>query len=388
MNRDPHDDVFLAIDDGGHALGTEQKPMQERNGVQLPNIEKELDRLWDQNEGGSRTRACLFTLVVFVQERCRSDYFDTLVSAVTEQYPCRIIYIKANPDPKQDYFHSSVSVEALGQGNQKTTCDKITLEVSASQLGRVPFIVSPHLVPDLPIYLMWGQDPTTETQVLPQLTRFATRVVFDPECTNDLHRFSREILQRIGKSGADILDLNWARCHGWRELLASVYSKDDDIKRLSACCNIDIVYNCRETPSIQYLDLQALYLQAWLAAQLGWRYAGRKARDGREDTTTYTSKSETITVKLIGREVEDLPSGKILQLDLRTSDGYHTQLQRQGASRQVRVIRSSPSLCELPYFAVISQLTRQHSLLREVFYEHMGGHYHHMLQALTQILQS
>jgi glucose-6-phosphate dehydrogenase assembly protein OpcA len=270
----------------------------------------------------------------------------------------------------------------IGSGSQAVACDQITIEVSASQLHRVPFILLPHIVPDLPVYLMWGQDPTVENEILPRLEQFATRVVFDPGCTTSISHFGSEILRQIEMTGPEILDLTWARVSAWRELIAGMYNSVEDLERLRRSTHIDVIYahhGCDERLSC---SLQALYLQAWLAARLGWSYVSREEPKGR-----LLIHYQGVTVSLHGMERCDLPLGSLLRIDIHSEDGYHTQLERKKETRQVVIQRSSPALCELPYSVYLSLLTRQHSLLSEIFYQPVGKHYPEMLQTLTKVWQ-
>ena len=93
---------------------------------------------------------------------------------------------------------------------RQRTYDQLIIHVSGKELDKVPFVVMPYLIPDVPIYLLWGQDPTLDDKVLPFFKNFASRVIFDASSTDDLSAFAERALKRGSPTGDNFMDISWA----------------------------------------------------------------------------------------------------------------------------------------------------------------------------------
>jgi len=242
------------------------------------NIPAQLQKLkGSANEDGSRS--CLFNLIVYTHEPRRTAYFEGIVKIIKTQFPCRIISITGNPQAKESYFRVKMTTEKNSDGTG-FACDHIYIDATGQDLNRVYFLLMPLFVPDLPIYLLWGQDPTTEYTILPHLEYFATRLIFDAETTEDLHQFSREMLNRMATSSIQVIDMNWARIGGWKEVLAEVCDSQERLDQLAKASSITLKYNNKPSDLFTHPETQAIYLQAWLAACLNWCYVNAEKNDG------------------------------------------------------------------------------------------------------------
>src|SRR5690606_30682390 len=132
---------------------------------------------------------------------------------------------------------------------------------------KVPFVLLPHILPDLPIYVIWSEDPSESSTLFSQLQLLATRFIFDSESIKDLSTFAHTLLNFEKTFHCDIADLNWARIENWRLLIGSTFHSEERLNTLKQATEIQIVYNTRETATY-HTQFQPLYLQGWLATQL------------------------------------------------------------------------------------------------------------------------
>jgi glucose-6-phosphate dehydrogenase assembly protein OpcA len=165
--------------------------------IRLADIEKELNGLWETQKDKKLIKASLFNLIIYADVKEKSDFLDDMVKTILEKYPCRIIFISGNTDALKNSLRTSVANIIVGKGENAVACDRIHIDVSPQQLHRVPFIIFPLLIPDLPIYLLWGKDPTGEMDILPHLRPYASRLIFDSDSTYNLQDFSRKMLKEI-----------------------------------------------------------------------------------------------------------------------------------------------------------------------------------------------
>jgi glucose-6-phosphate dehydrogenase assembly protein OpcA len=333
-------------------------------------IESELMRLWE-GLAKEKMRACLFNLIVFNKLSSRTDYIRGIVQKVSEKYPCRVLFISSDPESERPYLKTAVSVV----GNGSIACDYIDIGVSGSEIERIPFLLLPHLIPDLPISLLWTEDPSVEHSLFAPLSKLATRIIFDSESADSLLAFSQKILRLRAETGIDTADLNWARIEGWRDLIASLFHSGE---RLELIQDVKITYNCRKTESFCHLKVQSMYLLAWLSSRLNWDF---KNGSKKLEFTFERQKAE-----IRSAEWEKLGSGTVISIDLSTSDGhlYHCARDEKQYHR-VSIQTSSPEQCELPYQFTLGQTATGQSLVKEIITKGTSAHYLDMLKELGQM---
>lgn len=362
--------------------------MVEAVDIQIPNIEKDLTGLSRQAGNKSQFKACLFTLVIYVHENRLVDYYQELVDTILDKFPCRIIFIHGDNQSSKPYLHANVSNVTSGksntQGSSIIACDQISVKASTDQLFRVPYLVTPHLVPDLPVYLLWGQNPFEENVIFPFLQPFASRVVFDSECSASLSLFCREMEKSLNVLKMDIMDINWALVSNWRDVLSNVFDRREKIDELSLIKSITIEYAHNRSETRLHPEIRAIYLQGWLAARLKWRY--RLAERFQENIIiSYFTDATPVVVALAPKMNIDLPSGTITTVDINMTNGRSYYIKRKPNLSQVIVHASSKETCDLPFSLPLSGVNRGLSFIKETFFSPLGNHYHEMLKSIVQI---
>lgn len=327
-------------------------------------------------------KACLFNLMVYT-DPSRSQYFHNIIFSIIEKFPCRIFFIECSVDDSQNYLQVAVSNEITGKGGTKIACDEITIQTTQSQLKRTPFIILPNLVPDLPIYLLWGQDPTHENEIFPSLQKLAKRVIYDAECSSNLSSFSIKILQQLDTMKTDVMDLNWAIIEGWRDVLAQTFSTPESIQHLKNCKSMQVYFNARESQQIFGFEIQAAYLQAWIASQMDWKFISMSTSE-KQRTITYSSNGQEIAVALIPQQKANLIPGTILSFELESFNDHTYSITRKTTQSQVSVYISSSEKCELPFTLPLPNLQRGGAFAKAIFYQSSNGHYRRMLKMLAQ----
>ena len=255
-------------------------------------------------------KACLFNLIVYAQEEKRTAYLKDLETSILEKFPCRIIFIQFKPDDPK--FLEVTMNKDVGM-NRKFYCDELLIRAGSEMIAKVPFAVIPNLVPDLPIYLLWGQDPTSEKEILPRLEKYASKIIFDSECSANLQTFAQEMLTFMKKHDSEVMDLNWASIAGWRDALATVFDNEELINIRKTANSIRITYNKQETEYIRTHETKSIYLQSWLASRLNWKFHSGKM-DGDSRVTRYQNTQSETLITLTPKKEEGLPAGAIISL--------------------------------------------------------------------------
>ena len=351
--------------------------------VKPSEIEKQLAKIWDTLQGTGKTRASLFNLIIYTAKNPRMNYLYQVAQKLIEKFPSRILFVTIDDTAPADSVKTSVSVMAAESKTNATACDLINIVLSSKNQERAPFMVLPHLLTDLPIYLLWGDDPSKINPISQKLEKLATRVIFDSESTKDLVAFAKAILTHKKASGSDIADLNWARTEGWRQLLAETFKSSERLNLLKQTKTLTITYNCLESEFFCHTKIQALYLQAWLASQMHWELTSTKV-NGKATHLEYNKK---ISVVLTPKSVPSLTPGRILEISFLGEDDCHFQFIRSEESSQiVNVHHSTPHFCQLPLQFVLDRYESGQSLVKEIFHKGTSHHYLSVLHHLSEVI--
>jgi|694.fasta_scaffold01500_17 glucose-6-phosphate dehydrogenase assembly protein OpcA len=354
--------------------------------IQVGNIDEELNKLWESQAQKNQVRACLFNLIIYSHEQRRAAYLHQIVQAILDKFPCRIIFIQAVKDVSEEFLRASVSNAMVGQGDVTIACDQINIDATENQIHRVPFVVLPILVPDLPVYLVWGQDPTSEERILPHLQRFASRLIFDSESADNLPDFSQKILHLLDTTSLEIRDVKWASIGGWRDIFTQTFDSPQRIEHLRTCKDLQITYNGRKSIFVTHTEITPLYFQAWIAAQFDWILISMETKEEFRHLN-YRSGEHKIRVTLIPEDIPDLTAGSLTSIQVQSSDADETTytIIRQAEQPRVAVHLANLEKCDIPFFLPLNELTNSTAFMAEIFYRKTSHHYRNMLAAIAMI---
>ncbi len=356
--------------------------------IQVPDIENELKQLAKQGGQTKRIRACLFTLVIYARDTHRAHYMDEIVEMILEKFPCRVIFVRTDQNPETEHLLVKVSQVVSGRsaisGGVTIACDRIDIDASPQELARIPSVVVPHLVPDLPVYLLWGQIPYHDNELFPALQKYATRVIFDSECATDMGMFCRDMIKHLD-DGLEVMDINWALLSNWRDLLAQLFGNEEKFSFLSNCKSLVINYNKTQKYTMAHPEIRGLYLQGWLASRLGLRFHDMVPHEENIVISYVANDNAPVIMALAPREEPTAPPGAILSMELTTIDGRSIAMVRKPNLPQVLVHVSTPEICELPIVLPLPNVNRGLTFLKEIFFSALGDHYKEMLVILNQM---
>lgn len=353
--------------------------------ISLINIDSELKRLWDEKQGENKIRASLFNLILYVQKDEGSGYYQKLVKSVISKFPCRVLLIIDDQKSNTEYLKNSVSSETLGIGETQIYCEIIQIEVAGKLLERVPFLILPHLLPDLPIYILWTQDPSNENVILRHFEPLAHRIVFDAGLSFDLQAYSRSVISLVQRIPSEIGDLRWTACSGWRNLFAQVFSEVDAFFALTQSKMIRIYYNGKVSSALQNPLAEALYFHAWLASRLNWKFSGIERSEGNL-RISYKRPLTEVVFLIIPQDSNELKQGALISIEIESqkNKGFFS-FKRHPQSRQVFLQYSDKDRCDLPTVTNLSGIPEGQEIIQEIFYPSAKQHYRDTLELLSQI---
>ncbi len=350
----------------------------EGNLVPPSQIQSELTRIWDSLQSENKMRASLFNLIFYTPKTERTDYIRTIAEKVIEKYPARVLFITADKKAKDDFLQTKVSVVFAGQ--YEIACDLIQIDVSLKNRLKVPLIILPHLLTDLPIYLIWADDPTKEDPLLKQFEKMADRLIFDSECCENLSKFAKTVLA-LSLHG-DIADLNWGRIESWRNLLSSTFYSEERLADLKKTDTLQLFYNKRKTASYCHTALQSIYLQGWIACQLNWKLIKARTHHG-DYFIEYERLGGKVQVALYPEEHETVQAGSIVSVELITKDKVHYSFGRDLAlPHQISMRFSTLEKCTIPLKYLFAKAESGQSLVREISHKGTSSHFLKLLHLL------
>lgn len=299
-------------------------------------------------------KGSLFNLIIYTDEPRRTEYFHEMVHLLILKFPCRVIFITCDPEADENFIETN-PLNAKGQ------CDRIKIRTSKSNLERVPFIILPHIVPDLPVYFLWGEDPTKIDNSLKPLLKIATRLIYDSESCNNLPSFSKNIIDLIEKLNIDFMDIDWALLRGWRELIAQTFNSSKNLELLARCDHVKITYNALPSLFVERSTTKALYLQAWICSRL----------------------KRKLKVTLIPTETPKLATGSLLKVEF-LDDTVGVTINRLLDQPRAVIHVTTEEKCELPFTYPLPNHEKGLAFMKEIFYFRISDQYEKMLQELNE----
>jgi hypothetical protein len=348
-------------------------------------IQNALNRIWESLETTNVARACLFNLIFFTHKDHRTSYIHRLAQKVVEKFPSRVIFVSADKKSTQDFLKTEVSILSSSKGEFDVACDYIQVETGGAYHERIPFVILPHLLPDLPVYLLWAEDPSKEDPLSDHLGQLAGRLIFDSESTDHLPRFANSLLDHYGKLHCDIADLNWARIESWRDMLSMAFYSEDKLKQIQHAKRILITFNAQETAFFCHTKIQAIYLQAWLSCQLRWGFQTLKI-DKNKLCFIYKGEFNPIEITLFSEQHAKLPPGLILSIEVLTSENEQFKFNRNlEQMHQIIYQHSTPSQCNLPSYYIFTKAESGHSLVKEICHRRTSEHFLKVLNLVKKM---
>lgn len=347
----------------------------------FPIIADELAKIREQQKNEGRVFANLFTLILYAQEQSKIETLRNIVQSVIKKFPCRIIFIEGHLN---EDFDIKIDVSSIVDTNNDSyiACDSITIFVGKHGLQRVPSLVLPTILPDLPVHLFWGDEPSKDDALFSLLEKIANRLIFLGPEAEGLQAFSTKTLQSFDTHPCAILDFDWALIGGWRDVLSSCLS-ETFVEELNKIESIHLIYNSSSNAMIAHPDICAIYLLFWLASRMGWTLKNNQLTN-QSFEFVFQSSDHTINAVITSKELPSL-GGIVQSVELANSNGFHALFCRQNNQAKVRIQITTQDQCELPYTLFLPDPRRGLTFMKEIFYLPTSQHYKQMLQLLTQL---
>jgi glucose-6-phosphate dehydrogenase assembly protein OpcA len=219
-------------------------------------IERRLTDLRHEAAGehpGSRTN--VVALVVWCGTRELADEAAEAISNLSHNRPSRAIVLE--PDPAAADVRSDEAVFCAlppDRARNVLVCSEVVRLRGPGRAGALAAMTRSLLLPDLPLVVLWLDEPDWEHEDARGLLASATRLVVDsqrdPRALDALPRL-------VGAETPYICDLAWTKITGWREVVAQLFDPPSHLALLPRLERIVVRY-AEGSPS------QARLMAGWL----------------------------------------------------------------------------------------------------------------------------
>lgn len=258
------------------------KAMEGPKEVSIKAIEDEIGQLWKgmadlqaRETGHALIRARALNLMVYSPGEEEADSIAELIARIAVQHPCRaIVMIAASREAKSDLqaWVSAYCLPPVGSAGH-ICCEQIAIRAKRDAHEKLPSIIAPLLVRDLPVFLWW-RGAAFKSELFGRLAGISDRIIIDSadfeNPTADLSELANSIASRY--RSAAFSDLAWARLTSWRQLAAQLFDSPTFRPYLYRLGKVIIEYgsNSRDRRAI---PTEALLAAGWLASRLKWQLA-------------------------------------------------------------------------------------------------------------------
>ena len=233
--------------------------------VEVAKIDKELKKLWAQNEG-ALTRASLINLAVYSEAPGSLEKNTQLISKIARDHACRAIVIGADRNATENRVEAWISAHChVSRAGTKQICsEQLSFLLEGPCANLLPSIVFSHLDSDLPLHLWWQgefHDPMD-----PQLWAWVDRLIYDSHDWENFDAQMRlvETAQHEAKERVVLCDLNWTRLDKLRFAVAQFFDHPASHHHFETIESVRIDF----APGFRSA---AVLLAGWLGAQLNWK---------------------------------------------------------------------------------------------------------------------
>lgn len=194
-----------------------------RQQVDLPDLSRSLARLWAEAAAAEPTplsRALTINLIV-VAEAAAEPQVRAAVERLLVRHPCRVFLTLLDGAAPDVCAEVEARVQSDGKSRQ-TVFEEVCLRTTARTFAKIPGLIRPMVVNDIPVHLFWAAPLPENTWDLATMARLADQTIFDSCAFADPQRD----FARLGEiAGVRLVDLSHFRLRPWRRALAEAFEK-------------------------------------------------------------------------------------------------------------------------------------------------------------------
>ncbi len=295
----------------------ETAPFQHRAAVDIHAIDRTLSAIWRDAAGSNNSvsRVCVLNLVAMLDSADQIGPTTEMIARLTDRFPSRAIVVAATEDagpPLEAWVQAHCQLPSPGR--PQVCCEQISVVARPDGHARLPGLILPLLVPDVPVVLWWPRGEPFGGPLYGRLQPLADHIIVDSRT----FQAGLSGLERLVGAchGAAVSDLGWGRLTSWRELVAQFFDAPGMLRHLNTLESVAVRYRAADD-SLE-ARMPALLLVGWLAARLGWQIADGAA------LSFVRPDGAPVQVTLHAQPFDGESTRKLLGMELRSADGVFT----------------------------------------------------------------
>jgi glucose-6-phosphate dehydrogenase assembly protein OpcA len=217
-------------------------------------------------------RLLAFNLVAVCISVEDADLATHTAGLIAQSHPCRAIVVYADPQP-EDNIEADLSFQRALTKTGAVNAEHVRLNVSGEPAYHLTSVVTPLLVPDIPVYLWLVGAPPLGQAFGHDAIAICERLVIDTGEYSHVKGTLRTMSTELQNAGDEIglADLSWARTHTWREVLAQSFDGPQMHDLVHNITQVEVESSGTKPSAADWL------CAGWLSDRLGWSFEGGPA---------------------------------------------------------------------------------------------------------------
>ncbi len=272
--------------------------------VRMDQVEDELSSLWRMSADNVRisrnmnVRTSVLNFVICAPTTEIAQQASTIIRNLSSTHVARVILLILDTTPQSaNTVFTWVTLRSFPviSDVMRHSFEQITILASGSAVRATSTIIHPLLKPDLPVYVWWLSDPSTDPETFNRIAHFSNRVIVDSDRFHTPEESVRTLSSLVSSlSTSAVSDLNWGRITTWRQLMAQFFDASEYKPYFAGIEHIEIEYAIPSPDALAASagdgtpnTTRALLMAAWLKTSLGWQVSADASTDGASPRGTY-----------------------------------------------------------------------------------------------------
>lgn len=258
---------------------------------QLSSMHQEMLRT--RGESAGDIRLSVLNLVAACTDMESADVASQAVGLIAENHPARAIVIVAERNGPAS-IEADISLQCADGGRGDICAEQVRLLVRGQPALHLASVVTPLLVPDVPVYLWLVGGPPLEQAFGDEAVAVCDRLIVDSGAYSDAPQTLRTLAGAVAAhpGSVSLADIAWARTRRMRELIAQAFDSADLRALVPGITAAEIVCSGRQ------VSAQTWLVAGWLASRLGWPEDGGPAVRCRARTAEGTPRRDLAGIRI------------------------------------------------------------------------------------------
>ena len=214
---------------------------------------------------GSAVRLSVLNLVAACVDVDSANMATQAVGRLGAKHPARAIIILADPEGP-DQIEADLSLQCSAVDAGQVCAEQVRLQVGGEVAYHMASVVTPLLVPDIPVYLWLIGSPPLRQAFGQDAVAICERLIIDSGEYEDQAATLATLSDELGAVGdaISLCDVAWERTRTWRELLAQSFDGEEMRPFVHGITRVEV--EC----SGDRISAQSWLIAGWLASRLDW----------------------------------------------------------------------------------------------------------------------